>query len=287
MRALWIGLILLMTTGTGWAKDISGTFKTDNKHSFTIDYKDEEHMKMWSGPDNYVLVSGPKTYAVNRVQGKWKAYDMDEMAAITKKYGKGPDPDKIKGGKLHFEYAGREETIATYTGKVYWVTYTDASGKSEKEEMVLSDHPDVRKLHEAWISLATRMAKMFDEDTEEAMEQVSRMADEKGYGGILRAGDDMILESLDKITRKASYYQLPKDVELVHAEDMGNFGGGAPFAGGAGSYQGGAAGQAGNYMKDEAKGFASETAGELKDEGKQELKETTKDEAKKFIKSLW
>lgn len=212
MRLLLTVLVILMTTGTGWAKDISGTFRTNGNNPLTIDYRDDEHMRMKVGPDNYVLVIGDKVYAVSRMKGKWKAYDMDEMAAMMKQFGKGPAPDQLKGGKLHFEPAGRKETIAGYTGTVYWAKYTDASGHTDKEEVVLSNHPDVKRLHEAWISLANRMAQMFDKETSKALEQVSKMANEKGYGGMLRSGDDMILESLQKVSRKASYYELPKDV---------------------------------------------------------------------------
>lgn len=277
-------LACLVTTGTAWA-DLVGTWKTDKNESFKISFRDKKHIRMEAGPDAYILVSGDKVYMVNRTKGKWKALDMDEMSGMMKMFGKGTANAKaIEGHKPHFEPTGRKETIAGYKGEVYRVTYSDASGRTNEHEMVLSDHPDIKELNQAWVSLASRMAQMTGRDTAEALERATQEAREKGYGGMLRSGDDMILEKLEKPSIKASYYQLPEGVELVHMSDMGK---GASYHAGTETSQGGASGSSGGSLQGEAQDLASETANELKDEAKQEGKDSAKRNLKKAFKSLW
>ena len=109
-------LVCLTTAGMAWA-DLVGTWKTERNESFTISYRDKQHIRMEAGPDAYILVSGDKVYMVNRTKGKWKAVEMDEMSGMMKMFGKGPVNAKaIEDHKPHFEPTGRKETIAGYKG---------------------------------------------------------------------------------------------------------------------------------------------------------------------------
>jgi hypothetical protein len=276
-------LACLATTGAARA-DLVGTWKTGDNDSLKISFRDKNHIRMEAGPDAYILLSGDKVYMVNRTKGKWKAFDMDEMSGMMKMFGKGTaNAQAIEDHKPHFRATGRRETIAGYKGEVYQVTYTDSSGRTHEQEMVLSDHPDVKKLNQAWVSLASRMARMTGRDTAEALERATKEAREKGYGGMLRSGDDMILERIEEPIMKASYYRLPEGVELVHMSDMGK----------ATSYHSGteanpgASGQSGGSLQGETQDFATETVNELKEEAKQEGKDSAKRNLKKAIRGLW
>jgi hypothetical protein len=275
-------LACFVTAGTAWA-DLVGTWKTDKNESLKISFRDKKHIRMEAGPDAYILVSGDKVYMVNRTKGKWKAVDMDEMSGMMKMFGRGNVNAKaMEDYKPHFEPTGRKETIAGYKGEVYRVTYRDDSGRTQEQEMVLSDHPDVKKLNQAWVSLASRMSQMTGGNTAEALERATREAREKGYGGMLRSGDDMILEKLEKPSMKASYYRLPEGVELVHMSNMGK---GASHQGGTESSPG-ASGSSGVQAEDE-EDFVAETSRELEAEAKQEGKDSAKRNLKKAIRGLW
>jgi hypothetical protein len=272
-------LACLTTTGAAWA-DLVGTWKTEDNNSLKISYRDKNHVRMEAGQDGYILVSGDKVYMVNRTKGKWQAVDMDEMSGMMKMFGKGDL--NAKSGEHYrprFEPTGRKETVAGYTGEVYLVTYADGSGGKQEQEMVMSDHPDVKKLNEAWVSLASRMAQMTGKDMAEALESATKEAREKGYGGILRSGDEMVLEKIEKPSLKASYYQLPAEAELVHMSGMGK--GGSYHAATESS-----PGASGTQQGDE-EDFVSETANELKDEAKQEGKDSVKKNLKKALHGLW
>lgn len=294
MRSLLAGLALMMAAGPVWAKDIVGTWKTAENRPLTISYRDDDHMRMETGQDGYMLVRGDKVYAVNRKGGKWQAVDMDEMTGMMKMFGQGAvHAAAIREETVRFEPTGRSETIAGYKGNEYRVTYVDGSGQSHEQEVVLSDHPDVKELSDAWVGLASRMAQMIGKQTAEELERATRLVREKGYGGILRSGDDMILQSLERVSRKASYYELPSNVEMVHmgsmgmgSMGMGSMGAGSPSPAGSGANQGASA-QEGSSPQGEAQDLASETGYELKEEAKQEAKDSAKRNLKKAIRGLW
>lgn len=283
MRSIFVVLALLTTTGAGWA-DVVGTWKTGDKQSLKISYRDDNNVRMDAGSEGYMLVSGNKVYMVSRAEGKWQAMDMDEMSGMMKMFGKSPSgASAIPTEKPRFESTGQEETIAGYKGEVYRVTYAGSSGSSYQEEVVLSDHPDVKKLNQAWIVLASRMAQMMGRDTAEELEQATKAAQEQGYGGMLRSGDDMILQSLEKPSLKASHYKLPQGVEIVH---MPNMGGGVPQEADVGTSHG-ASGPSGTREEGNEEDVVSETAREMGDTAKEEAKDSAKRGMKKALEGLW
>ena len=73
---------------------------------------------------------------------------------------------------------------------------------------------------------ASRMAQMLGQDSARKLDQSLKSAKMKGYGGMLRYGKDMILQSVEKPSLDIAHYQLPPGVKMM---DM-------PSAGGSGSY---------------------------------------------------
>jgi hypothetical protein len=265
MRSIILVLAFLVTAGTSWA-DIVGTWKTGDNQSLTISYRDKNHVRMDAGSEGYILVSGSKAYMVTRTGGELKAMDMDEMAGMMNMFGHStPSATGSTTGKTRFEPTGRKETIAGYKGDVYRLIHTDASGRSREEEVVLSDHPDIKELGQSWIALASRMSQIMGRDAAEELRQATQAAREKGYGGMLRSGDDMILQSLEKPSLDASHYQLPKGAEMVSMPNTG----------------GAAAAEAGQ------EDYLSESAREISETAQDEAKESAKDSVKKAIRGLW
>jgi hypothetical protein len=175
-----------------------------------------------------------------------------------------PSATGNKAGQTRFEPTGRKETVAGYKGEVYRLIYTDASGKTREEEVVLSDHPDIKELNKSWIALASRMAQIMGRDAAEELRQATQAAQEHGYGGMVRSGDDMILESLEKTSLKASHYQLPKGVQMVH---MPNKAGAAPEA--------------------DQEDYIAESTREISETARDEATESAKDSVRKAIRGLW
>lgn len=286
---------LAATASTGWA-DIVGTWKTGGNESLKISYRDDNHIRMDTGPDSYMLISGSKAYMLTRSRGKWQAHDLDEMAAMMQMFGKGAlDPKAIAESEPRLESTGRTETIAGFKGEVYRAMYKDASGRDHWTEVVLSDHPDVKKLNQGWSGLVSRMAQMLGKDTAEALKQATKAAQEQGLGGMLRSGDDMILQSLEKPSLSASHYELPRGVEFVSMPDMGA--GAAQRSGTEAAGKGygkDIASEAGSEVADTAKGTAKEfgdtakeEARDISDEAKEEAKESVRGGMRRAIEGLW
>lgn len=275
MRAVIIILALLVTTGTGWA-DIVGTWKTGNDQTLKVSYRDTNHIRMDVGAEGYMLVSDEKVYMVTRSDGKWTAMDMDEMAGMMKLFGqKAPDKTGRSVGETRFETTGRKETIAGYEGEVYRVIYTDSSGKASEQEVVLSNHPDVKELNQSWIALASRMAQIMDRNAADELKHATQAAREQGIGGMLRSGEDMILQNLKRTSLKASHYKLPKGVQMVAMPDMGS---------GQGYRR---ASQPSAVQEAGEEDFVSESAREISKTAQDEATESAKDSVRKAIRSLW
>lgn len=105
------------------------------------------------------------------------------------------------------------------------VEYTDYSGKKQTDEMVLSKHEDIVKIQKGWVVFASRMAKMLGQDSAQKLDQSLKSAQMKGYGGMLRYGKDMILQSVEKPTLDIAFYQLPPGVKMMDMPSMGKTGG--------------------------------------------------------------
>jgi hypothetical protein len=146
---------------------------------------------------------------------------MDQMSSIMKGFAKGAKPSGAQSDQQKFTDTGRYETIAGYKGKVYEVEDKDSSGKTQKEEIVLSRHPDILKVHQGWIVFAARMAQMLGQDSARRLDQSLKSAKMEERGGMLRYGKEMTLQSVEKPSLNMAYYQLPAGVSMMEMPSMG------------------------------------------------------------------
>ena len=168
-----------------------------------------------------MLLTNQKVYMVRKEEGKWSAFDMDQMSSIMKGFAKGAKPSGAQSDQQKFTDTGRYETIAGYKGKVYEVEDKDSSGKTQKEEIVLSRHPDILKVHQGWIVFAARMAQMLGQDSARRLDQSLKSAKMEERGGMLRYGKEMTLQSVEKPSLNMAYYQLPAGVSMMEMPSMG------------------------------------------------------------------
>jgi hypothetical protein len=119
-------------------------------------------------------------------------------------------------------------------------------------------------------------------DAAEELKQATEAAQEQGFGGVIRAGDDMVLERLEKKSMPASTYELPKGVEMARMPNMG--GATATKGGGQGNY---GAPQSPDPEEAGQEDFVSETTSEFADAAKDEATESAKDSMRKAIRGLW
>jgi len=222
MRTLIVGTIaLLFSANLAWA-DIVATWKMSDGAVSKLSIRDDQHVRIDTNEkDTYMLLTNQKVYMVRKEEGKWSAFDMDQMSSIMKGFAKGAKPSGAQSDQQKFTDTGRYETIAGYKGKVYEVEDKDSSGKTQKEEIVLSRHSDILKVHQGWIVFAARMAQMLGQDSARRLDQSLKSAKMEERGGMLRYGKEMTLQSVEKPSLNMAYYQLPAGVSMMEMPSMG------------------------------------------------------------------
>jgi hypothetical protein len=222
MRTLIVGTIaLLFSANLAWA-DIVATWKMSDGAVSKLSIRDDQHVRIDTNEkDTYMLLTNQKVYMVRKEKGQWSAFDMDQMSGIMKGFAKGAKPSGTQIDQQKFTDTGRYETIAGYKGKVYLVEDKDSSGKTQKEEIVLSRHPDILKVHQGWIVFAARMAQMLGQDSARRLDQSLKSAKMEERGGMLRYGKDMTLQNVEKPSLNMAYYQLPPGASMMEMPAMG------------------------------------------------------------------
>lgn len=222
MRALIVGAIALLFSANLALADIVATWKMSDGAVSKLSIRDEQHVRIDTNEkDTYMLLTNQKVYMVRKEKGQWTAFDMDQMSGIMQSFAKGAKPSDAKSDQQKFTDTGRFETIAGYKGRVYEVEDKDSAGKTQKDEIVLSRHPDIIKIHQGWIVFAARMAQMLGQDSARRLDQSLKSAEMEARGGMLRYGKEMTLQSVAKPSLNMAYYQLPAGVSMMEMPAMG------------------------------------------------------------------
>ncbi|MBU1000971.1 MAG: hypothetical protein KKE73_00435 [Proteobacteria bacterium] len=178
----------------------------------TLCVRDAEHVRMDTSPTSYMLLKGNRVYSVNRDDdGNWQVMDMEKMGAMASGMGSmfgGGTTDPVDY-EMGYTKTGKTEKIAGYTGQVYTAEVKENGKLVSRDEVVLSPHGDLKKVNEGWVALARRMTGAMNHSGGAALEKSLQEAEESGYGGMLRSGDDLRLHDLKKKDLAASYYALP------------------------------------------------------------------------------
>lgn len=228
MRKALAALLFVFLTASLAVADTVATYSYEDGTTIKISIRDSDHVRMDTSEKSYMLVKGEKIYSVSRDDdGKWMVMDMDQMkgmasGGLSSMFGAGNSASKTY--KAEYEKTGRKENVAGYTGEVYNVRVYEDGREISSDEVVLSSHSDLKKVNEAWVSISEKMSSMMGQSMSKAIEEASAEAKNAGYGGMLRYGDQMRLQSLEKQSFDALYYDFPSNAQQVQM-------GGAPSMG--------------------------------------------------------
>jgi len=214
MRKLlfFICLVIAMPVCAQAGSDIVATYKYSDGSMVTLCTRDNQHVRMDTSPTSYMLLAGDKIYSVSRDdEGNWHAVDMDKMksmgSSFTSMFGGGNDTPEYD---VRYEKLGGTEKIAGYSGTVYNSVVFENGQVISRDEIVLCNHSNLKKLTTGWMAVVSRMTNM-SQSFGDSLKEAEKM----GYGGVLRYGNDMRLYSLKVKNLNNSYYQLPTGVEQV------------------------------------------------------------------------
>jgi hypothetical protein len=203
-------LLLFVFTGSAWAGDIVATWKYSDGSAITLSARDDQHIRLDTANDSYTLLTGEKTYMVQKTDEGWQATDMDKMASMMGgMFGGGQKKINVDDYKASYKYTGRTETIAGYKGKIYQVEVKDGSGKVvSSDELVLSKSKDIRRVNMAMVRISSKSFGGAMSGLAKSTEEAQKQADQ--YGSVLRYGKDMKLVAVKKLSLKSSHFELPK-----------------------------------------------------------------------------
>jgi hypothetical protein len=195
--------------------DISATYNVGGNHTITVSVRDDRTVRMDVAKDMFTLLKGGKTYSVRRDGNRWLAMDLAEMQKMFAGMAGIPSDDEDGGGDIRFRDTGRTETVAGYRGKVYEVT----DDEGQRVEMVLTDHRDVVAITRGMNRLAVQAGSNMTGEKAPGMDMLNSLFP-GGHGGVLRQGRDMVLVSVDKTSKPASFYDLPPGTVMESAPAM-------------------------------------------------------------------
>jgi len=230
MRYVMMMCLIFFASAAVAAEDIAATYVYENGDKVTLVTRDSQHVRMDMSPENYMLLQKGKVYTVSKDEdGKWMVMDMSQMKGLASgglagllTGGAAPAaaiPDKAYTVK--YDKTGKKEEIAGYAGVVYNVATLEDGKVVSQDEVVLCNHEDLKKVNDAWAAVALQMGEFMGEKEAKSLEKATKEANAAGYGGMLRYGKDMKLESLKKQSLAASAYEIPAGAEVM---DMGAMG---------------------------------------------------------------
>ncbi len=227
MRNLLIGCLIFMATTAAAATDIVATYKYEDGNMVTIVTRDSQHVRMDTSPTSYMLLQEDKVYSVSKDENdQWMVMDMDQLKAVTSTdfmslFGGGTtETKKEEPYTATYEKTWQREKIAGYTGVIYNLEVKQGNQIVRRDEVVLGTHSDLKKVNKAWVAISAKMGEILGDEMAQSVEKATKEANEAGYGGMLRYGDEMILHSLRKMNLNLSYYRVPPEAQYVNMGQM-------------------------------------------------------------------
>jgi hypothetical protein len=215
--ALLSGLVLTVFSGMSWA---GGTAVLEagigaNRVSSTIEFTGG-NMRMGAsmpGFNGYMVMTDTGIYSVTTRMGRPMVLNLGAMMSLLG--GMAEEMMQSQGLSLNngigqiteITDAGRDESVAGISGRVYNLTYVDDRGNPQTEELVLGRDANLRELTETLATWSRMMAAYLSVDLGDYQAVMDNLLQ---YGdGILRLGSGYRLASLDINAPDSSRFRLP------------------------------------------------------------------------------
>lgn len=178
---------------------IVGTSENGQQTSMQLEYlgSDRLRVNVPMQADGYLLVLGSNAYSVSSQNGQSFVMNLSDLPNL----GVAPPAPARVEGVQELSKTGRSETVAGINGEVWRMTYTDSSGNTHTDDMVLSSDPRARALSQAMNRMGQAMAR--------GAGYQDSMAPHLGNKGVLRMGNFMKVASITAQDPPATRFDLP------------------------------------------------------------------------------
>ncbi len=209
-RSLAAQAALLMLALSPLSAGAAGTATIKNgSESNLMAWQDSHTIRfdMPSADEGYMLSRDGKVYMVNTkaAGGMPSVMEIGGMMQGFAKIANEGEDGKASPLARHItsmKATGRKETVAGIEGDVYEVTSTDNKGKSQTVDAVFTNDPLAVEMTKAYLSLSEAMA-----GAEMVAEFKNALPNDKA--GLLRMGDDMVVQSIAGTPPAADAFELP------------------------------------------------------------------------------
>ncbi len=189
------------------AAGVTAVFEDGDGERVTIEYRDQDHVRLESAEGSFVVVTDGEGYVVNREGGQWQVFAMADVAAMAGDLGQMTREDRE--GELRFRDTGRHENVAGIRGEVHEVIKSDdRSGEQVVGEMVLSDDADAVAIYRGLMRITEMMGAMSGQEGIDDDLLGTYVAEERA---ILRADDAWRLISIERSSIPDRHFTLPAE----------------------------------------------------------------------------
>ncbi|HWK52935.1 MAG TPA: hypothetical protein VNR18_01085 [Hyphomicrobiales bacterium] len=204
-----------------------GSPGTDEQGSMEFEF-DGSRMRMnlpaSAGAQTYMILRDGKVYTVMSQGGQPLVMDLSAVGQMLgDSMGQNLNVGSEANGLFSLEDTGRSETVAGIQGRVYVASYTDSDGRTQTDEVVIGNHPQLREFSQSMALWGRAVAESFGGasaagSSDESMQLVLGQGD-----GILRFGDSYRVSAVSNASIISSRFELP-----ANAQQMLNLGGLVP-----------------------------------------------------------
>lgn len=208
MKHLAAGMLLaasLTTLALPALADGEATIATSESMQMTIHWTDGKmRMGFPSQQQGYMLMRDGKGYMVTQQGGQTIIMDMAMLKGMAESMGgKANQMTAHQAQSVEsLEATGATETIAGIEGEVYRIQWTDRSGDTHDDEMVLSDDPLAREMLQAF--------QRYIETLMEAPDPIGTALLDRDLG-MLRFENKFEVQAIADTTPSADTFELPEN----------------------------------------------------------------------------
>lgn len=168
-----------------------------------------------SDAQTYMLLRDGKVYTVMNQGGQPLVMDLSSVGQM---FGDSMDRNLNVGSEANslfsLEDTGRSETIAGIQGRVYTASYTDGNGRTQTDEIVIGNHPQLREFSQSMALWGSAVAESFGNTAAASSDESMQLVLDKG-DGILRFGDSYRVSSVSNASIVASRFELPANAQQI------------------------------------------------------------------------
>lgn len=214
-----LGMLPLSAWAAGKVVLDVGTPGTSEQGSMEFEFDGSRirmNLPVSADAETYMLLRDGKVYTVMNQAGQPMVMDLSAVGQMFgDSMGRNLNVGSEATGLFSLEDTGRRETVAGIEGRVYTASYTDGNGRTQTDEIVIGNHPQLREFSQSMALWGAAVAESFGNTAASASgDESMQLVLDKG-DGILRFGDSYRVAAVSNVSIVASRFELPANAQQI------------------------------------------------------------------------